>query len=207
MALVCWLGLSVTQALGAPAQSADFVLRQQLAAPAEVLHPDPHGHAQPWILIGLRSQQLTLYDAMGRQQMRFTISSSRLGAGERVDSYQTPRGWHQVCAKIGDGADADSIIYHRQITPWHYTAELHAQYPDKDWVLARILWLCGMEAGKNQGPGMDSHDRAIYIHGAGAHEMFGIPSSRGCIRMQTPDVISLYQAVGLGTDVEIDEHR
>jgi len=70
--------------------------------------------------------------------------------------------------------------------------------------LARILWLCGMEPGKNQGAEVDSHDRAIYIHGAGSHVAFGTPTSRGCVRMRIQDVIELYQAVPLGTDVDIE---
>jgi len=34
---------------------------------------------------------------------------------------------------------------------------------------------------------------------------FGTPTSRGCVRMQTADVVTLYPMVELGTDVLIDE--
>jgi lipoprotein-anchoring transpeptidase ErfK/SrfK len=204
-AVLCMVGSCAWSAPAMPAP--DFVLQRQIETPFEVLHPNPHTPGQPWILVGLSSQTLTLFDMNGREQAHFTVSTSKLGAGERVDSYQTPRGWHRICEKIGDGAAPDTIIYRRAITPWRYTAELHQQYPDKDWVLARILWLCGMEPGKNQGDGVDSHDRAIYIHGAGAHVAFGTPTSRGCVRMQTRDVISLYQSVQVGTDVDIVESR
>lgn len=207
--LTALLGLTLLPLVAqaeAPAESA-FILQQQLSTPFEVLHPNPRRHAQPWILVGVASQTLTYYDADGREQQHYRVSTARLGVGEKVDSYQTPRGWHQVCEKIGDGASADTIIYRRQVTPWHYSAELHAEYPERDWILSRILWLCGMEPGKNQGEGVDSHDRAIYIHGSGSHVTFGSPTSRGCVRMQTQDVIDLYQRVALGTDVLIEELR
>jgi lipoprotein-anchoring transpeptidase ErfK/SrfK len=203
--LACTLLLCAGAVQAQQPDEAAFILQQQQATPLQVLHPNPRHHAQPWIRISLPRQTLVLYDAAGRMQQQYLISSARLGAGEQANSYQTPRGWHQVCEKIGDGASADTIIYHRQITPWHYSAALHASYPQKDWILARILWLCGEEAGKNQGGDVDSHDRAIYIHGAGEHVAFGTPTSRGCIRMQTTDVITLYPQVNLGTDVLIDE--
>lgn len=186
---------------------ADFVLAQQLAAPLDARNPNPRDPGTPWILVGMGSQTLTLFDATGQMRGRYTVSTARLGAGERENSLQTPRGWHRVCERIGDGATPDTIIYHRAVTPWHYTAQLHADYPDKDWVLARILWLCGLEPGKNQGEGVDSHDRAIYIHGAGDHVAFGTPTSRGCVRMRTREVVELYARVPLGTDVLIDETR
>ncbi|MBV8047559.1 MAG: L,D-transpeptidase [Paludibacterium sp.] len=199
--LIGWLA---AMACAAPPPEADFVLQQERSAPIQVLHPNPHTHGQPWLRVSLARQTLTLFDGMGRAQRVYDVSTATLGAGAKVGSFQTPLGWHQVCAKIGDGAAPDSIIYHREVTPWHYTAALHTQYPDKDWILARILWLCGMEPGKNQGGDVDSHDRAIYIHGAGAHVAFGTPTSRGCVRMSTGNVIELYDQVPLGTDVVID---
>jgi lipoprotein-anchoring transpeptidase ErfK/SrfK len=203
-ALLCIYAL--TARAEAPSEAA-FMLQQQINTPFEVLHPNPLEHAMPWIRVGIASQRLTLYDADGREQKSYVISTAKLGAGEQVNSYQTPRGWHRICEKIGDGADANTIIYRRQVTSWHYSPELHAAYPDKDWILARVLWLCGLEPGKNQGEGVDSHDRAIYIHGSGEHVTFGSPSSRGCVRMHTNDVIDLYQKVALGTDVLIEEAR
>jgi lipoprotein-anchoring transpeptidase ErfK/SrfK len=189
----------------APPETA-LILQQQSSTPFNGLFPNPQHHAQPWIRVGIASQTLSHYDAAGHELQHYQISTAKRGAGEQVNSYQTPRGWHQICEKIGDGAATDSIIYRRQVTPWHYSAELHAEYPERDWILTRILWLCGVEAGKNQGEGVDSHDRAIYIHGAGPHVAFGTPTSLGCVRMQMQDVQQLYQQVTLGTDVLIDEH-
>ena len=106
-----------------------------------------------------------------------------------------------------DGVEPDTIIYRRQITPWKYTPQLHAEYPNKDWILTRIMWLCGQEPGLNQGGDVDSYDRAIYLHGSGSHVAFGTPTSRGCVRMRNEDIIELYSLTTTGLDVLINEHR
>ncbi|MCP9760071.1 L,D-transpeptidase [Aquitalea sp. S1-19] len=177
-------------------------------APARVqdgLYPNPKTPGQPWIRVDNQKQSLTLFDAAGREMRHYTVSTAKNGLGEKVGSLQTPRGWHKVCDKIGEAAGENTIIYRRAITPWQYTPALHAEHPDKDWILTRILWLCGMEPGRNQGGDVDSYERAIYIHGAGSHVPWGKPSSRGCVRMKSPDVIELFRLVPLGTDVLIEE--
>ena len=161
---------------------------------------------QPWIEVGVRNQQLALYDERGVPVRQYVISTASKGVGERVNSYQTPRGWHKVCERIGDGIEIDTIIYRRQVTPWKYTPQLHAEYPNKDWILTRILWLCGQEPGLNQGGEVDSYDRAIYLHGAGEHVAFGTPTSRGCVRMRGDDIIDLYDITANGIDVFINEN-
>lgn len=188
-----------------PAEAA-FILAQQTSGPLLVTHPNPQQYGKPWIQVGVKSQSLVFYDEWGLEKHRYLISTARNGVGELANSFMTPRGWHRVCEKIGDGATENTIIFRRQVTPWKYTPELHVQYPDKDWILTRILWLCGMEPGKNQGGDVDSYDRAIYIHGAGEHVAFGTPTSLGCIRMRNPDIIELFQQAEPGTDVLIDEN-
>ena len=54
---------------------------------------------------------------------------------------------------------------------------------DFDHVTSRILWLDGLEKGKNKGPGVDSRSRYIYIHGTAEEGLIGRPASDGCIRM------------------------
>lgn len=170
------------------------------------LKPNPRTPGTPWIEVGVRSQQLALYDERGVPVRQYVVSTASKGVGERVNSYQTPRGWHKVCERIGDGVARDTIIYRRQITPWLYTPQLHAEYPNKDWILTRILWLCGQEPGVNQGGEVDSYDRAIYLHGAGEHVAFGTPTSRGCVRMRGDDIIDLYDITANGIDVFINEN-
>lgn len=188
------------------ASPADFILQQQ-DGPLVAAHANRLNPGQPWLHVSVAEQSLTLYDGRGLPQKRYTVSTAKNGVGERVNSYQTPRGWHRVCERIGDDVAPDTIIYRRKVTPWKYTPQLAAEYPDKDWILTRILWLCGMEPGKNQGGDVDSYDRAIYIHGAGQHVPFGTPTSRGCVRMRNEDVIELYNLTANGIDVLISEEN
>lgn len=186
----------------------DYLLQQQQHS-LSPLFPNPKQSGMPWMKVGVKSQSVVLYDEYGRQQRRYLASTAKRGLGEREGSYQTPRGWHRVCDKIGDGAPPDTILFRQAITPWRYTPQLHAEYPEKDWILTRILWLCGQEPGLNQGQlndgtVVDSYRRFIYIHGAGSHVKWGTPTSLGCIRLSSADVIDLFTLVPLGSDVLID---
>ncbi len=178
-----------------------------------ITHPNPYTNEQPWFLVGVRTQSMKHFDSWGRLIKEYPVSTAKKGVGEVEHSYQTPRGHHKICEKIGDGLAARTIISRRQPTEWFYTEELHKQYPKKDWILTRILWLCGQEEGKNkgyntQGKVVDSYRRYIYIHGAGDHAPFGVaPSSLGCARMNSEDVINVFSRAPIGTDVVIDETK
>ena len=201
------LALLTLPAIAANPPEADYLLASQLQpVHAPVIKHNPYTPGSPWLEIGVRSQSLVFYDAQGVARARYAVSTAKNGVGEQANSYQTPRGWHRVCERIGDGVTPGTIIYRRQITPWKYTPQLHQEYPDKDWILTRILWLCGMEPGKNQGGAVDSYDRAIYIHGAGEHVAFGTPTSRGCVRMRNEDIVELFALTGNGLDVLINEN-
>ena len=84
-----------------------------------------------------------------------------------------------------------------------YTPELGEQNPNRDWILTRILWLCGNESGFNRGGNVDTQRRYVYIHGAPDSHAMGIPSSHGCIKMNNNDIISLFDQVQVGTLVTI----
>ena len=68
----------------------------------------------------------------------------------------------------------------------------------------RILWLEGLEPGLNRGPGVDSKERFIYIHGTGDEPSLGRPASRGCIHVAADDLIPLYDLLPAGTLVWIE---
>ena len=72
-----------------------------------------------------------------------------------------------------------------------------------DVVTSRILWLSGLEEGKNLGSGVDSKSRYIYIHGMAEEGLIGKPASDGCVRMYNSDVISLFNRVDVNTEVWI----
>lgn len=160
------------------------------------------------IEISLASQQLSLLEATprGPELLRqFPISTALNGAGEAEGSYRTPRGRHRIAQKIGAGAPLFAVFKGRQPTGEIWTPEFEAKTPGCDWILSRILWLEGMEAGKNQGDKVDSHARYIYIHGTNEEHKIGTPVSHGCIRMKNADVVALYDLVETGTEVNIRE--
>jgi lipoprotein-anchoring transpeptidase ErfK/SrfK len=150
-----------------------------------------------------QSQQLKVLDNHENVLVSYTISTALKGLGEAADSEQTPRGKHRIAEKIGANADVNTIFVGRKPTGEIYTPELAEQFPERDWILTRILWLDGLEPGKNQGDNVDSKKRYIYIHGSPDTKPFGTPCSKGCINMKNTDIIALFDRVVEGTEVEI----
>ena len=127
------------------------------------------------------------------------------GAGERLGSEQTPRGWHRIRALIGAGCAPGTVFVGRRPSGETYSAELARCYPKRDWILTRILWLCGNEPGRNRFGAVDSMRRYIYIHGCPDSEPMGEPRSHGCVRMRNRDIIDLFDQVQAGFPVLIEE--
>lgn len=157
----------------------------------------------PRIEISLDAQTLTLFPEDSPVPRFYPVSTALNGPGERDGSGCTPRGWHYVRAMIGAGAPLNAVFIARRPTGEVYSPELARQYPRRDWILSRILWLCGLEPGKNRGPGVDSFRRFIYIHGTPDSEPMGVPRSHGCVRMRNADVVDLFERLGPGTPVLI----
>nr|VFK52303.1 MAG: L,D-transpeptidase catalytic domain [Candidatus Kentron sp. TC] len=159
---------------------------------------------EPFIRISLSRQDLTLTD--GKTSLaKFPVSTAANGPGEWIGSECTPRGWHRVCAKIGAGHPVDTVFRRRRPTGEIYQSALAERYPDRDWILTRILWLCGLEPGKNRFHAVDTMRRYIYIHGSPDNTKMGVPASHGCIRMRNPDIIELFERIPRGIRVRIVE--
>lgn len=152
--------------------------------------------------ISLTEQQLVLL-ADGGEIERFAVSTSRHGPGERIGSGCTPRGRHVVRARIGAGLAPHAVLRARRPTGETWSAGLAATAPDRDWILGRILWLSGLEPGRNRLGPVDTMRRYIYIHGTPDTEPVGVPFSQGCIRMRCTDVVRLFERVAPGTPVDI----
>ena len=160
------------------------------------------GVADRRICVDLRSQTLELLEG-DRVLASYPVSTAAKGAGEREGSEQTPRGLHEVRAKIGAGAPMGTVFVGRRPTGEICTPEMLRADPGRDWITTRILWLRGLERGKNRLGDADSMRRYIYIHGTPHEASVGTPASHGCIRMRNADVIELFDAVSPGTPVEI----
>ncbi len=139
----------------------------------------------------------------GSRTAQFAVSTSRYGPGERQDSGCTPRGRHVVRAKIGAGLPSGAVLRARRSTGEIWSPSLAASEPRRDWILSRILWLSGLEPGRNRLGTVDSMRRFIYIHGTPDTEPMGVPFSHGCIRMRNDDVIRLFDIVPAGTEIDI----
>ena len=154
--------------------------------------------------IDLSRQRLRLYE--GRALLReYAVSTAAKGAGEKNGSFQTPRGRHKIRAMIGRGAAPGTVFVARRATGEVWSQELGAQYRDRDWILTRILWLSGLEHGRNRLREVDTMRRYIYLHGAPDTTTLGAPGSHGCIRMSNDDIIELFEMVKAGTEVMIHE--
>ena len=156
------------------------------------------------IRIDLPSQTLWTFES-DREAARYVVSTAARGAGERMNSFQTPRGLHIIRAKIGAGAPMNAVFRGRRPTGETYTAALGRAHPGRDWILTRILWLSGCEAGRNRLGEVDTMRRFIYIHGAPDEAEMGKPGSLGCVRMANADILALFEWAEAGTPVEICE--
>ncbi|MFZ2168558.1 MAG: L,D-transpeptidase [Methylococcaceae bacterium] len=162
------------------------------------------GEVKDYLDICIASQQLTVY-ANGNQVQCYPVSTAKKGAGELMGSECTPTGWHKIRAKIGANQPLHTVFAGRRATGEIYSADLARHYPDRDWILTRILWLGGMEPGKNRYGNVDTSWRYIYIHGCPDELITGKPESHGCIRMKNADLLDLFNRVEAGVKVYIHE--
>ncbi|WP_225314409.1 L,D-transpeptidase [Marinobacter halotolerans] len=164
---------------------------------------NPARDVYPAIEISLERQTLTLRENADAEPKVFSVSTALNGAGEQNGSGCTPRGRHYIRAMIGAGQPLNTVFVGRRPTGEILTPDLSARYPERDWILTRILWLCGCEPGKNRVGAVDSFRRFIYIHGTPDSEPMGVAQSHGCIRMRNTEVAQLFSRVRAGTPVHI----
>ena len=136
----------------------------------------------------------------GQVERVFSVSTSSLGTGSEVGSYKTPLGNLKIHQKIG--ADHPHGRVFRARVP---TDDICTENPRsslwqsaEDMVLSRILWLEGC-----QPENANTKERFIYLHGTNQEHLLGQPASHGCIRMSNNDIITLFDLVAEGTEVEI----
>jgi lipoprotein-anchoring transpeptidase ErfK/SrfK len=154
------------------------------------------------IVVKISKQRLYLYKNR-KLVKQYAVSTSRYGAGNKQGSNKTPLGRHRIASKIGRNARKCEVIRNR-----HRTGKLvnirKRQKMHKDLITSRVLWLEGLESGKNRGQGIDSKKRCIYIHGTPEEHLIGRPVSHGCIRMSNKDIMELFRLIARGTIVKIE---
>ncbi|WP_308447426.1 tRNA adenosine(34) deaminase TadA [Parachitinimonas caeni] len=161
--------------------------------------------AQPRLVVDIARQTLTLFDLSGEPVRCYPVSTALAGVGEQCGSHRTPRGRHVIRAMIGGDAPVGGVFVGRRATGEVYSEALAETAPHRDWILSRILWLCGRQPHFNRFGSVDTMRRYIYIHGTPDTNEMGVPLSHGCIRMRNSDVVDLYARVSSGMEVLILE--
>lgn len=128
----------------------------------------------------------------------YRVSTSQFGLGDARGSYATPLGWLEVCGKIGQGAQPGTVFKGGRKTG--EIIKVNAR--DRDPIVTRILRLRGLEKHNSS-----AASRGIYIHGTPEERKIGRRASYGCVRMKSKDVIELFDAISVGTKVEITTER
>lgn len=148
-------------------------------------------------------QRLDIIDNNQEIVRSFQISSAKNGVGQNQGSFCTPLGKHVIRAKIGESQPINTVFIRRRPTGEIYSPSLGKKYPNRDWILTRILWLSGCEPGFNRLGTVDTMRRYIYIHGSPDSIDIGKPGSIGCIRMLNIDLLELFDLADVGTEVNI----
>ncbi|MDR3316490.1 MAG: L,D-transpeptidase [Puniceicoccales bacterium] len=159
----------------------------------------------PALAVSISSQKMLLLRADGGGKI-YAISTGEKPPSNREGSNGTPRGWHVIVEKYGDGLPSGEVLLGRAATGKPYW-----EFPDwreRGYVITRILRLRGLEEGINAGMGSDGHGcdsykRNIYIHGTCFEERIGRPSSAGCVTLGSADAVELYDICPVGTRVHI----
>ncbi len=157
------------------------------------------------IKVFVDQQLLQVLDQAGSCIWQRSIATAKNGIGQQMGSECTPLGSHRIRAKIGANQAVNTVFIGRRPSGEIYSEQLANKHPDRDWILTRILWLCGNESGFNRGGQVDTMRRYIYIHGAPDSHTMGHASSHGCIKMRNDDVMELFDMVDTGTVVTILE--
>lgn len=198
------------------ATSTDMPPQQQAAPTTDVIGDNPAEtltmlrerfprYAQGKIvLVDVDKQRMSIYQ--GQEKLgEFPVSTASKGVGSAAGSDKTPLGAHRISQKFGDDARKGTIFKARQDTGTLADIITEPKDVPADYVTTRILWLDGLEPGKNKGGSVDSQDRFIYIHGTPEEGLIGKPASHGCVRMKNDDVIRVYQLLDSDTLVYIGQ--
>lgn len=157
------------------------------------------------IHVSVKDQLMTLLDEAGQVLHSYPVSTSKFGTGSQNNSNQTPLGLHRIKDKIGGAMPINEVFIGRMPHgSLEECIERGVELPE-DVITSRIMWLEGMQPGRNQGGYVDTYQRYIYIHGTSDEEHIGTPASMGCIRMLNADIVELFRLVESGTEVMIEE--
>lgn len=151
----------------------------------------------------LREQKYYLF-AGDKLEKVYTISSSRRPPSCVENSLGTPLGLHRIGEKIGDGAPSGTVFVARTSLGKRFW-QMPEEEQQKNLITTRILWLEGLEAGHNQGHGVDTRARYVYLHGTNHEERLGTPDSHGCLLFSNADIVDVFNRTASGTVLLIEQ--
>ena len=146
------------------------------------------------LVVSVPEQRMVLL-TRGQPTAAYPVSTSKFGLGDRPGGNGTPLGQLEVARKIGAGAPLGAVFKGREPTG----EVLAPDAPGRDPIVTRILWLRGTEERNRH-----AYGRYIYIHGTAEERNLGRPASYGCVRMRSRDVAALFDTVGNGARVYIE---
>lgn len=125
----------------------------------------------------------------------FPVSTAAAGLGEAIGSLKTPRGFHEIVERYGDGMP-DGTVFESRIPTGEVLSDDRWYDSGGDRILTRILRLAGREPGFNMGGKVDTYTRMIYLHGTNQERYVGVTtSSHGCIRLKNRDVREMFDSL------------
>ncbi len=150
----------------------------------------------PRVLIVSIGQQKLYFLSGEKEEVVLSVSTSKNPPSCKAESYGTPLGLHAIADRIGDG-EPEGTVFKGRVPQGHYR-DLPEMDQSRNLITSRILRLRGLQAGKNLGPGCDSYQRYIYIHGTNHEDRIGEPFSGGCIELRNDAIIQLFNEVATG---------
>ena len=154
------------------------------------------------INVDISQQRMYLFN-QNKLVKSYPVSTSSFGEGQIENSFKTPLGKHVISELFGTNVDKNEIFVNRVLINRKATIIDNSIDTDNDFITSRIMWLKGLEDGKNLGGNVDSYSRYIYIHGTQEEGLIGKKASHGCIRLFNHDVIELYELIEEGTTLNI----
>jgi hypothetical protein len=175
-----------------------LVLRQELG---ESLAARGLPSSEHCIVVSIDQQKLWFF--AGEAAREYVVSTARAGVGCVADSLRTPLGLHRVAEKVGDAAPKGMVFKARVPTGRIWT---EGPAPEDNLITTRILWLEGLEPGKNAGHDaagrlVDTKARFVYLHGTNQASRLGTPNSHGCVLLSDDDILDLFDRAPVGTPV------
>ena len=146
------------------------------------------------VVISIPEQRMALLED-GAPVATYPVSTSKFGLGDLPGTSWTPLGRLEIAKKIGNGVPSGEAFKNRRPTGEIVPPDA----PGRDIIVTRILWLRGEEPQNAR-----AYSRYIYIHGTPEERNIGLPVSYGCVRMRSRDVIELFNIVGTGAQVKIE---